>query len=160
MVLPVSVFDPMPADAGATMTCRIQDAIGAGDAGAGLDYDGTSPWLLAGQLVTGCVAAQFDGALGMVTIRMRAVGNACSWACRGPSCGTGDHVLIFVGSDMAHVVAQASDASVGWGITSDFADYTVPMNKADHIVIVCRSPEGPDRDDVEVDSIVGTCFGS
>jgi hypothetical protein len=151
VVSPLSVFDPITV--GGSPACRVQNAFDTDGVGAGLDYDDPQNIVaLGGTTVTSCVAAQFGAALAKATVRMRAIGKACNTACSGV-CGTGDNALLFAGPDVPglHAVGDLLD------ITDTFADYPVAMQNADRIVVVCRSTQGTGRDDVEVDSILGTC---
>src|SRR5262245_7581575 len=99
VVAPVDVLDPMPT----MVTCNVGNARVADGNAAGLESNGGS-WAIDGHIVTGCIAARFDGQLVSWSVRMRPTANACGWPCDPPSCASLDEAITFAGPDVASAV--------------------------------------------------------
>jgi hypothetical protein len=152
VVAPIELFDPIPAS-GNLPACRLQNAAATDGVGAGLDHSGATAVFIDNTDVTSCIAARFEGTLASATVRMRAIADACGHPCDGTTCGTGRNASTFVGADVATL--QSLDYLT---ITGEFAPYPFTMRVDDRVVVVCRTTQGPARDDIEVDSILGTCL--
>jgi hypothetical protein len=144
------VFDATPAG-GCGATCNLSSALTTDGAAAGLDCEDPSTAVLIDSInVTACVAADFGAVVNLdpVTIRARAVANACGRACTDEFCNTGNTMIVFYGN--ARGVYQWAREVL---ITRSFADYSLSVNVAARYVVVCRGGSGSHRDDVQVDSI-------
>ncbi len=151
VVAPVAVFDPIPGS-GNIPACHVENALRTDGVGAGLDHEGEAFTTINGTEVTSCIAARFDTALASATVRIRAVANACGHGCDGDACGTGRSASTFAGVDFATAL-NLGDVTV----TDTFAPYERTLMGNDRLVVICRTTNGPGRDDLEIDSFVGNC---
>jgi hypothetical protein len=151
---PLRVFDPLADVPDATPPCNAGEVLVTDDKGAGLDVLEYGRFtLLAGTTVTGCVGVELAAPLTRVTVRLRAVANACGRACAAASCGQARFAVAFLGPTRAMLRSAGGDINVD-GV---FKDYPLQVQPTDRVVVVCRYASSADKDDIEVDSIVGGC---
>jgi hypothetical protein len=150
---PLRAFNPLGDIPDATPPCNAGNVLVTDDKGAGLDriYDGLFT-NLAAKAVTSCIGVEFGAPLTSVTIRLRAVANACGRACAAAECGQGRSAVVFVGA------TRGALRTLG-DIPADvaFRDFSVDVTPTDRVAVVCRSAASANKDDVEVDSIVAGC---
>ena len=153
---PIEVFDRSPDP---THTCSIDRVFVRDEQPAGLDRLTAANESIAGRNVTACVGVEFAEAtpLASVTVRARAVGDACGGPCRDSDCGTGRFMLILESANGVDWAVSTGGSNVP--ITDSFEDYTVSLPAAGQkrYFLVCRTAESLFRDDILVDSILGTC---
>ncbi len=139
-------------------TCGLPDAVLEADGITvfGLDDnpDATANEIWNGKFVTGCIGLGFTGGpFRAITVRTRAVNDACGNACvviPDAGCGSGQWFGLFVrkGSDPQWIATTQ--------ITSTFDEYTVslpPSVGVDPYLYVCRASANRTRDDVQVDYV-------
>jgi hypothetical protein len=148
------VFDPIADKPDATPPCKSGNVLVTDDKGTGLDVlDYGQFESLAGTLVTSCVGVEFAAPLTTVTVRLRAVANACGRACMGTTCGTGRFAVAFLGATRDTLRLTGGDVNV----TGAFENYPLSTKPTDRVAVVCRFASSADKDDIEVDSILGGC---
>jgi hypothetical protein len=151
---PLRVFDPLAGQADATAPCNAGNLLATDGKGVGLDVLDYGQFVtLAGETVTGCIAVEFAVPLTSITVRMRAVANACGRACAAGLCGQGRFAAAFLGATRATLRSTGNDINMD----DVFHDYPVQALTTDRVVVICRFANSADKDDIEVDSIVGGC---
>lgn len=148
------VLDPTAGRADATAPCNPGNVLVTDDKGTGLDVLDYGRFVtLDRQAVTGCIGVEFGTQLKSVTVRMRAVGNACGRNCGAGECGQGRYATALHGATLDTLESIGTSITV----TADYATYPVQTMPEDRIVVICRPAYSADKDDIEVDSIVGGC---
>ena len=131
-------------------------ALAADDAYAGIDRTGAGIGDIDGHGVTGCLGVDFGDVLplGTVTLRARAVGNACAFGCGRGRCGTGRNLLVFAGAELGAYTFVAEL----WA-TDEPRDLAAQLPRPVRYVVACRSDKSPHRDDFEIDHITSAGGG-
>jgi hypothetical protein len=134
-------------------TCAIDNARVTDGLVAGLDSGGEG--MLDGRGVDGCVAVDFGQVqmLDPLTIRVGTAAQACGVACVTTGCGTGHTFSVFAGTEEGVYSYVGADSIA----SAALEDHTFIAGRPVRFVVVCRVTWGYDRDDVVVDSILGTC---
>jgi len=154
-----------------TSVCYPENALVEDNKAAGLDYGaGTRLLTLAGVTVSGCIIIDFKLAeqfrepttLSSVTITAKPYGNACAQArtpCVSDYCGTGQDFLVFAKGPQGwrdpFVLVQRFTAK-----TPNWSEYKVDLlnRYATEVIAICRSANGPARDDIAIDVVTGCAF--
>ena len=170
-VLPKSVIPYYGGRVNPTSVCFADHALAEDNLAAGLDYGaGTSLLTMAGVPVAGCIIVDFrlseqfrePTTLSSVTIIARPHANVCAQArtpCQPPYCGTGQDFLVFAkgprGARDPFVLVQRFTAA-----TPNWSEYKVStLNRyATEVLAICRTGNGPARDDIAIDAVKGCAF--